>query len=352
LLAPPHTELDRSTRTAILASSPYAVTHLERPEYDAGPGRAVDRWLAEGALVQDAASLYVIRQEQAGRAQHFLLGQLDVSADDDRVHPHEGVFEQAVVARLDRLETTGVDSEPVLVVDSDPWPVPWTDPGSLGRRVGVADDGLTQVEVWQLTDPEVVAALSAASVTHHFLIADGHHRHAAVLRAAQRDGAARSLLVAVADDAVEPVDLRALHRLLPRAAAQEVLRRAPRRRDVFVGDSASLNRIIDGMGFEQALVTSDGASVVVESPSAPGTTAGSGAWVDSIVRGSGTASSDVRYRPDAAAIWESLGEGAAVFLPRPRVEALQELVRRGGTMGRKTTSFRPKPLAGTVLRLR
>ena len=353
LMAPPHTELDRQTRVTLLASSPYVVTHLERPDHDEGPDRAVDRWLSDGALVQDQPSLYVVRQQQSGRAQHFLLGQLDVVVDDDRVRPHEGVFEQAVAARLERLETTGVDSEPVLVVDTDPWPLPWTDPAALGQRIEVADDGVTQVEVWRLDAPDVVSALSTASANHRLLIADGHHRHAAVLRAARRDGAPRSLLVAVADDATEPVDLRALHRVLPSAAAEEVVRRAPRRRDVVVAGAASLARIVDGLGFDQALVVSSGAAVVVEGPTAAaGPTAGSGAWVDAIVKGFGTSSSEIRYRPDAAAIWETLGERAAVFLPKPHVEALQNLVRAGGTMGRKTTSFRPKPLAGTVLRLR
>ncbi|MFD0480964.1 DUF1015 family protein [Kineococcus sp. GCM10028916] len=352
LLAPPHTELDRSTRTALLASSRYVVTHLERPEYDAGPGRAVQRWLDEGALVQDEPSFYVVRQEQDGRVQHFLTGQLDVSAHDDRVHPHEGVFEQAVTARLERLETTGVDSEPVLVVDRHPWPLSWTDPASLGRRVEVAENDRCHVEVWQLNDPDVLAELTAASATHRFLIADGHHRYAAVLRAAQRDGTPHSLLVAVADDAIEPVDLRALHRVLPRAAAQEVLRRAPRRRDVVAKDATGVALITDALGFEQALVVCDGDAVVVECPPATGTTVGSGAWVDTVVRGFGTGNSDVRYRPDAGAIWSTLGDRAAVFLPKPRVPALQELVRGGSSLGRKTTSFRPKPLAGTVLRLR
>lgn len=352
LLAPPHTELDRASRTALLASSPYVVTHLERPDYDSGPGQAVTRWISEGALVQDAPGLYVVRQEQDGRVQHFLLGRLDVTADDDRVHPHEGVFEQAVAARLDRLEDTGVDSEPVLVVDSDPWPLRWTDPGSLGRRVEEADDARSHVEVWYLDEPDVVARLSAASAEHRFLIADGHHRHAAVLRAAQRDGAARSLLVAVADDATEPVDLRALHRIVPNSAAQEVLRRAPRRRDVTVQDAEALTRMTDALGFDQALVVTDGTTVVIECPPAAGTTVGSGAWTDAVVRSCGTSSSDVRYRPDAAAIWEGLGDRGAVFLPKPRVGVLQEIVRRGGMLGRKTTSFRPKPLAGTVLRLR
>lgn len=352
LLAPPHTERDRASRRALLASSPYVVTHLERPEYDPGPGRAVTRWSAQGALVQDAPGFYVVRQEQEGRSQHFLLGQLDVRVGDDRVHAHEGVFQQAVEARLERLEATGVDSEPVLVVDSHPWPVPWTDPSTVGHLLDVADDDLRHVEVWGLHDPDVVARLSSASASHRFLIADGHHRHAAVLRAAQRDGAPRSLLVAVADDTTEPVDLRALHRIVPRAVAEEVLRRAHRRRDVDDEDVTALRGAIEGLGLDQALVVTGSSAAVIDCPPMVGPTTGSGAWVDSVALSLGTASSETRYRADVEGMMRPPEDRGAVFLPKPQIGALQEMVRRGQVLGRKTTSFRPKPLAGTVLRLR
>ncbi|WP_432540518.1 DUF1015 family protein [Kineococcus sp. SYSU DK002] len=355
LVAPPHTELDRSHRAAFLASSPYVVTHLERPEYGAGAGPEVHRWLDTGVLVQDPSSFYVVRQRRDGRTQHFLLACLAVTADDQRVHPHEDVFDQAVAARVQRLDATGVDSEPVLLVDDAPWPVPWTRPEELGRLVGTTphDDGAPGLEVWRLRDAATVQALTAASAHHRFLIADGHHRFAAVQRIARRTERPAGLLVAVVDQRLEPVDLQPLHRVLPAVAAQEVVEHAPRRRGVTVTSLEAARRITDGLGGDQALVLLPSRAVVVEGAlNGSGRALGSGAWVDAIIRAGGTASEAVRYQYDLDGVWTSVDPGAAVLLPRPSFSALLQAVQDGHVMGRKTTSFRPKPLAGTVLRLR
>ncbi|WP_380175332.1 DUF1015 family protein [Kineococcus sp. DHX-1] len=355
LLAPPHTELDKTRRSAFLASSPYVVTHLERPEYGGGStSPLVLDWLDRGVLLQDPASFYVVRQPGVSSGahlgvRHFLLGTLTVTPDDPRVHPHEGVFEQAVVARLQRLEDTRVDSEPVLVVDSDPWPVPWTQPGPLGQHV--AGSGESGVDVWRLRDPEVVGALAEASRTHRFLIADGHHRYAAAVLAAHRNGQPQDLLVAVASQPVEPVDLRALHRIVPVRAAQAVLDAATRRRRLVVADPSVLSRVQASLGADQAVVVQSSGAEVVEGPPADGAS-GAGAFVDAAIRSGGTPSDLVQYQGDLDVALEAVGSHAAVLLPRPTVEGLNRLVRAGGLMGRKTTSFRPKPLAGTVLRLR
>lgn len=349
LLAPPHTELDKARRAAFLASSPHAVTHLERPEYGNGStSPLVLDWLDRGVLLQDPASFYVVRQPGVSSgARHFLLGTLTVTPDDRRVHPHEGVFEQAVVARLQRLEATRVDSEPVLVVDSAPWPVPWTQPASLGQHVAGSGD----VDVWRIRDPEVVRALAEASGTHRFLIADGHHRYAAAVLAAHRSGQPQDLLVAVADESAEPVDLRALHRIVPVGAALSVLDAATRRRRLVDADPSVLARVQASLGVDQALVVRSSGAEVVEGPPADGAS-GAGAFVDAAIRSGGFPNDLVQYQGDLDVVLGAVGAHAAVLLPRPTVEGLNRLVQSGGLMGRKTTSFRPKPLAGTVLRLR
>ncbi|WP_432511222.1 DUF1015 family protein [Kineococcus sp. SYSU DK001] len=355
LVAPPHTELGRSHRAAFLASSPYVVTHLERPEYGSGVGPEVHRWLDTGVLVQDPSSFYVVRQRREGRTQHFLLASLAVSPGDPRVHPHEDVFDQVVAARVQRLEATGVDSEPVLLVDDAPWPIAWTRPEELGRLVGVAlhDDEVPWLEIWQLRDPTTVQALATASAEHRFLIADGHHRFAAVQRIARRTGRPAALLVAVADQSLEPVDLLALHRVLPATAARELVEHAPRCRTVTATTREAARRIAAGLGGEQALVLLPDRAIVVEAaPVEAGRAIGSGAWVDAVVRASGVPSEAVRYQHDLDEIWTSVDPAAAVLLPQSSFPALLRAVEGGHVMGRKTTSFRPKPLAGTVLRLR
>ncbi|MEZ0165098.1 DUF1015 family protein [Kineococcus sp. LSe6-4] len=354
LLAPPHTELDRARRAAFLASSPHVVTHLERPEHGTGSTRPlVLDWLDRGVLLQDPASFYVVRQREAsGGTRHFLLGTLTVTPDDRRVHPHEGVFEQAVLARLHRLEATRVDSEPVLVVDSDPWPVAWSGPERLGDRVLGSAGAFGSVDVWRVREPDVVDALVQASAWHRFLIADGHHRYAAALLAARRSGRPQQLLVAVADESVEPVDVRALHRVLPTEAAQCVLRGADRRRRLPDLSPSVLREVQAALGATQAVVVLPAGAEVVEG-SAPGDgTVGAGAWVDALVRDGGTPADSVRYQSDLDLVLTEARGAAAVLLPRPTIAGLTALADEGALMGRKTTSFRPKPLAGTVLRLR
>ncbi|NAZ76802.1 DUF1015 family protein [Kineococcus sp. T13] len=359
LVAPPHTELGKAARAAFLASSPYVVTHLERPEYGGAlHGPTVHRWLEDGVLVQDAPSLYVVRQVHAGRSRHFLLAELQVLPGDDRVHAHEGVFEQAVEARAHRLQETGVDSEPVLVVTSGSWPLRWAGDaaaagiGTLVSSTSGTPAGDLVLEVWRLEAPDVLAALSTASAAHELLIADGHHRYVAVQRLAERTGRPQRLLVALGDEQVEPVDVRPLHRLLPGSAATVLRKAAPPRRRLPVQDVQQLHALAAGLEEHDALLFADGHAEVLRTPLRTGGAVGSGAWVDAVVRTAGVAAEDVLFESELEVVWRQRHEVAAAVLPRLDLLALQRIVHSGALVGRKTTSFRPKPLAGAVLRLR
>ena len=359
LVAPPHTELGAAARAAFLASSPYVVTHLERPEYGGAlHGPAVHRWLEAGVLVQDPPSLYVVRQTHAGRSRHFLLAELQVLPGDDRVHAHEGVFEQAVEARAHRLRETAVDSEPVLVVTSDPWPLRWAGDaaasgiGTLVSSTSSAPALDPALDVWRLDAPEVLEALSAGSAVHELLIADGHHRYVAVQRLAERTGQPQQLLVALGDEQVEPVEVRPLHRLLPRSAAAVLRSASPARQQVRVHDVHQLHALAARLEERDALVLADGTAEVVRTPPRTDGAVGSGAWVDAVVRTAGVAAEDVRFESELDVVWQQQPGVAAAVLPRLDLLTLQRIVREGGLVGRKTTSFRPKPLAGAVLRLR
>ena len=363
LVAPPHTELGKAARAAFLASSPYVVTHLERPEHGGAlQGPTVHRWLEAGVLVQDAPSLYVVRQTHAGRSHHFLLAELQVLPGDDRVHAHEGVFEQAVEARAHRLHETAVDSEPVLVVTSGPWPLRWAGDAAaagIGTLVSstsgtLAGDpaGGSMLDVWRLDAPDVLAALSTGSAAHELLIADGHHRYAAVQRLAERTRRPQQLLVALGDEQVEPVDVRPLHRLLPSSAAAVLRSASPHRQRVRLRDVQELHALAARLEEHDALVLADGQAEVLRTPARTGGAVGSGAWVDAVVRAAGVAAEDVRFEAELDAVWQQQPEVAAAVLPPLDLLTLQRIVHGGALVGRKTTSFRPKPLAGAVLRLR
>jgi len=297
--------------------------------------------------------VYVVRQHRAGHVRHFLLAELQVHPGDLRVQAHEGVFDQAVVSRVRRLQDTSVDSEPVLLVDSTPWNVPWTRPERLGKHLVQVSDpsGATLVDVWHLTDPAVVSQIAQESAAHRFLIADGHHRHAAVEQMARLSDETGKLLVAVLDQSTEPVDLRALHRILPISAAEDIIEQAARRRSV-APDLDAASRVARGLGGDQAMVLTPNRYVVVERPPTTGTVVGSGAWVDTVIQESGVSGDRVKYVAEWNDVARAVPNQAAVLLPRLTMPGLEAIVAKGFRLGRKATSFRPKPLAGTVLRLR
>ena len=351
LLAPPHTELDKVARRAVLAGSRYAVTHLERPEYrgpaDPADGPAVLSWLGDGALLQDAPSVYVLSQRAGGLEHRFLLAALTVGPDHDhRTLAHEDTIPEALVSRVARLRATAVDSEPVLVVA--------TSAGSLGNVLSaperhghlVVDGSATGVEVrlWRVDDPTVLAELQRSTGDAHLLIADGHHRYAAVRRMAQESGHDEQVLVAVADQATHPVDLVALHRVLPGDHAVDVALAAGRVRRV--PEDGARKLAADLTAHEFLVVAGDDAFVVVgDGPDV-------GGRVDARLSALGVDPGRIRYVADPDEVWRHRSAGTIVLMPRPEIDSVLAWARSGRLMGRKTTSFRPKPLAGAVLRLR
>ncbi|NAZ81805.1 DUF1015 family protein [Kineococcus sp. R8] len=359
LVAPPHTELGPSLRSARLASSPYTVTHLERPEYSPGDGPAVRRWLAEGALVEDEPGYYVVRQRREdGREHRFLLAALLVGPETDgRVHPHESTIPEAVVSRVERLRATGVDSEPVLLVDDAG--------GHTARLVASAEElgahvatGRTtaaaplSLDVWHLRDPAVVESITVDMSRHDLLIADGHHRFAAVREMARASGATQRLLVAVGDQRSWPLDLVSLHRVAPIGAWDALLAAACEVEEVDAEPAAVLT-VLRGLSDPWVVLAGADRALCLRTDPTLAAGAGAGAWVDTVLAGSGLEDRTVRYEPDAgAALHRRPADSLGVLIPRPTLAGVRAVVDRGGHMGRKTTSFRPKPLAGTVLRLR
>jgi len=359
LVAPPHTDLGPALLAARLSSSPYTVTHLERPEYSPGDGPAVQRWLAAGALAEDDPGYYVVRQRREdGREHRFLLASLIVGPDTDgRVHPHESVIPEAVASRAERLQATEVDSEPVLLVDEAG--------GHTARLVASAEEVGTHVasgrttaanpvhlDVWHLADPAVVEGITLDMGRHDLLIADGHHRFAAVRQLARTTGVPERLLVAVSDQRTWPLELLSLHRVAPvelwdllREAADEVADCDP--------DPTAVLATLRGLADPWILLVADGRAVSLRTDPALAPGAGSGAWVDTVLTRAGVDDRKVRYEPDATSAVTRRGPDAlGVLIPRPSLSDVRAVVDQGGHMGRKTTSFRPKPLAGTVLRRR
>ncbi|MCI3925334.1 DUF1015 domain-containing protein [Paenibacillus sp. TRM 82003] len=366
VLAPPHTEIARSTREAALESHPYLVTHLERPgRSGGGPGEApaVVDWLKRGALTQDPPSLYVLQQRRGGRTHRFVVGEVGAE-DDDRVLPHEATMEHAVRARAERLLAVRVDSEPLLLVDAEAGPGDASGSTSglsslvhravlEGHHVAATrGDNVGQVDVWRLDPSATVDELRWAVGSRRWLIGDGHHRWAAARQLNVAPRGSRAVLAAFAVPGEHPLEVAALHRVAP-AGSGKSLAGAEQVRPLLSTDAETLLRRLASLREPDCLLIEGGTAAVLHTPGRSSSAWGAAAWVDEALATAGVPGHLVSYVASAGAAIERRRRGSTVILlPTPQVRDIVTAVATGGSMGRKSTSFQPKPLAGTVLRLR
>ena len=192
-----------------MASDPHNVVRLILPQpTDGHPGdvyaesaRALRDWQDERILVPDPEpALYVYEQAVPGEAaatQRGLIGALQLRpVDAGVVRPHENVAPGPVAGRLQLMEATQANLEPIFLLYDG------SERGAAARIIEetaftreplvdtVTQDGLRH-RLWAVTDPAELAAIAADLEPRDALIADGHHRYAAYLRlqARRRDAA-------------------------------------------------------------------------------------------------------------------------------------------------------------------
>jgi uncharacterized protein (DUF1015 family) len=240
--SPPYDVIAHDIEDQLIAADPHNVVRLILPRH--APGRAGDvyddaartlrRWQDEQILVPDREpSLYVYEQAAVDRGsgaqvtQRGLIGALRLSPlDAGVVRPHENVAPGPVAGRLQLMEATQANLEPIfLLYDGG-------EQGAATRIVGeaagarqplvdtVTRDGVRH-RLWAITDSAELAAIAADLGPRNALIADGHHRYAAYLKLqARRRGAdgpgpwdyGLALLV---DASAYPPDIGAIHRVIP-----------------------------------------------------------------------------------------------------------------------------------------
>lgn len=338
------------------------------------------RWRAEGVLRQDAEpALYVYEQRAGAVLQRGLIGALRL---DGPVLPHEGVIPEVVEDRAALMRAAAANFEPLLLSYRGQGTA--TGAAAVIERVvqeepllaTVTEDGFAH-RLWALTDPTDLAAVDDDLTGRQALIADGHHRWATYQRLyEQQPGAGdaspwASGLVLLVDTARYPLQVRAIHRVLPHlppakaladlagsfrartlpgelSAALEALEETPGTAFVLAGgpdsfhlldrpDPALLDRTIrrdrpeawrqlDATVLHSVLL--DEVWHIPDHPSDIGYLHHTGAAVDQAARHGGT----------------------AVLMRATSEETVRQLAERGVTMPRKSTSFGPKPATGLVLR--
>jgi uncharacterized protein (DUF1015 family) len=236
------------------------------------------------------------------------------------------------------------------------------------------EDGFSH-RLWSVTDPGDLREITDDLARHQALIADGHHRWETYLRLRAEHSDAGPWgygLVLLVDTARYPLQVRAIHRLLPQlpvAQALAALADSFRVRRIETSLPKALEALAEATTEGNAFLLAGGGGFHLVDRPDPGLLARTvpadrpPAWraLDATVLHT-TLLDHVWQIPDApeyisyihdteAAVMQAeRNGGTAVMLHPVREDVVRDLARQGVTMPRKSTSFGPKPATGLVLR--
>ncbi|WP_367125879.1 DUF1015 family protein [Streptomyces phytohabitans] len=370
-------------------ADPYNIVRLilpQTPDPTARHRQAAETlrdWQRAGVLTRDGTpALYAYEQRRGDVLQRGLIGALRL---DGPVLPHEDVVPEIVADRAALMREAAANFEPLLLTYRG-------DDGAEGGRSGptagsvleratarepllatTTEDGFAH-RLWAVTDPAELAAVTADLSRHDALIADGHHRWATYLQLRAEHpgdpGWAHGLVLLV-DSARHPLQVRAIHRVLPRLAPADALARLggafrgrtvagplPRALDALDAAPGNAFLLSSGPGDFHLLDSPDPAllarTVRADRPEAwrrLDATVLHSTLLDTVWRVPDLPS-DISYLHSAeSAVDQARRFGGTAVLLRPVTEeTVRGLATRGVTMPRKSTSFGPKPATGLVIR--
>ncbi|WP_431985115.1 DUF1015 family protein [Streptomyces qinglanensis] len=374
-------------------ADPYNIVRLILPQAEDPAARhrkaagTLRRWQDEGVLARDPQpALYVYEQRKGELLQRGLIGALRLSDPEEGiVLPHEAVMDEIVADRAELMGEMAANPEPLLLS----YRGDGTRSGAtavIERTIRGAPLAATTTEdgfahrLWAVTDPAELAQVDAELSRHSALIADGHHRWATYLRLrAEQGGRAEESpwnygLVLLVDTARYPLQVRAIHRILPRLPvkrALDLLDRAEspfRVRTLEAPLDGALEELADAPGNAFLLTGGDGVFHLLDRPApallertVPADRPQAWRRLDATVLHSTLLDAvwQVPDRPEdigylhhvGAAAEQAAAHGGTAVLLRPVPEStVRALAERGVTMPRKSTSFGPKPATGLVLR--
>jgi uncharacterized protein (DUF1015 family) len=369
------------------AASPYTVLELVAPRAGDGyaaAGAALARWRRTGVLRTDEQPGFYLYEEHElrGRVPAVQRGvlaavRLEPPGSPGALLPHEHVDLRRVTDRLDRLRAAPLDVSPVFALYEGGPPglrALLDRPKRTPPLAAFTDEQGVDHRVWKLGDPDDVTALSRGLAGVTAVIADGHHRWAAGLAyleerraAGERDPCSERTLAYLVDAAAHGPRVEAIHRIvrpLPPdtesrlAAAFDIDHRPPDApallravhhtagvafallhgtqawllrardpgalRDRLPPARSQAWRRLDAAVFEHALMPLLGADLVIEPR--------------------------IDVRAAAAAVRNDPRTGLFLLRP-PSAATVLALAEAGEPLPPKSTSFRPKPRTGLVMRL-
>ncbi|MCB5909923.1 DUF1015 family protein [Streptomyces pinistramenti] len=385
--SPPYDVVVRPDGVRYLETAdPYNIVRLILP-HAPDPGtrhrQAADtlaRWRADGILTPDPQpALYVYEQRAGDVLQRGLIGALRL---DGPVLPHEDVIPEVVEDRAQLMRAAAANFEPLLLS--------YRGQGTATGATAViertvqqppllattTEDGFAH-RLWAVTAPADLAAVDADLAERQALIADGHHRWATYQRLYEQTPGATPAspwacgLVLLVDTARYPLQVRAIHRVLPHLAPEAALAglgEAFRARPLPADLTAALAALDETPGTAFVLAGGPDAFHLLDRPD-PGLLARTvrqdrpETWrrLDATVLHSALLDavwhipdrpSDISYLHHArAAVAQAARHGGtAVLMRATSEETVRQLAWEGVMMPRKSTSFGPKPASGLILR--
>jgi uncharacterized protein (DUF1015 family) len=426
--SPPYDVIFRDNEDQLMAADPHNVVRLILPRPVAGrPGEeyrdaatSLRRWQDEGILTADPEpALYVYEQAAvdepglagresrardlrvdggdvngragAGMVQRGLIGAVRLAPPDDGiVLPHEDVSAGPVAGRLQLMEATQANLEPIFLLYDGGTP---DEPGAAARIVAATVAGAPLVEaltpdgvrhrLWALTDSGDLAAIAADLAPRQALIADGHHRYAAYLQLQdRRHGAGAGPgpwdygLALLVDSAAYPPRIGAIHRVIPDLDVQDATKLAGAAftvRSLPAGTAdlpAASTALADASAHGPAFIVAGGEHAYLLTDPDPGQAEAampsgrSAQWRALpasvlqellIVRLWGLTDDDsavrvVHHDVGAAVRSAQAACGTAVLCSPMSPAEVYAVAARGEKVPRKSTSFAPKPRTGLVMR--
>jgi uncharacterized protein (DUF1015 family) len=357
------------------------------PPWASQAARTLRAWEDDGVLVRDdvpALWVYELRPSGDEAATVGWLAAVGIPGPGSpAVLPHEDTFPVAVEGRRALLAATRADLEPIVLAhDADAGVTALTQHVvQVAPTLELRDDDGVRHRLWRVSDPRVIAELTAAMGRAGAVIADGHHRFAAA-RAHQRTdpGCTGCDAVLALLTPMGPGGLRvaAIHRVLPELTLDDAAAAAST--DFSVTDVPLRGTAVDpgavaaavagwlarsdGSGF----LLSDGRRLVQLDRPSPSVAArvpseAPDVWrhLDVVLAHKGLIEglwgrSD---RPEDVLIAHTVEEalraaveraGVALLLRPPSPADVAAVARAGARMPRKSTLFVPKPRTGLVLR--
>jgi uncharacterized protein (DUF1015 family) len=318
LVAPPYDVLSDDDTYRLWHTSPNNIVHLTKAQRPDDAGRTLAEWLRSGVMVAEEPAIWWLTEEYEGpdgvrRTRDGIVGAIEATPySEGKVLPHEETNPEVKQERLEILQETKTELEPVLLLYDDDPPVsrPDREPDFEVDEAGV------HCRLWRLDSDGI-------DIDVPLLIADGHHRYeTAVAYRSQNPKAERTLAVLVS--ARDPgLQIFPTHRVVQDVGVQ------PFGFMTSIWDTDSLGLYRTGNFYR--LESDDELDVRdIEQYELEG----------------------VEYTPDAEDAVRAVDENMAqlVFLVRaPSVQQVLAYATRGETMPKKTTYFYPKLTSGLLL---